>query len=459
MFGSIVLFFALGFWVGCQGSNASQSDIDTETEEVRVNDQDFQREEPSITENFSLAYTYRERVSRDNARVKIMRRKSPLGEDEMITMIERGTPSCEFGCLVSPDLRFIAVFSKSPANPFSSTLDLFHVENTGNLAKTEFSADDVVFARFGASALFYSKAAPCRGLGLTNCFEVYRFSLETWQEAMITVLPPISEEMNLFSKGDFVVGEDGDSLLFPLQAGSGIAFVVWDGKNISSIGPLCKDNCSFALSQSGFETPIMLSSDKRTIVFSGVYNDKELRLYKTAKDTSDFSYRLFLKVPYNYAQNACENRESWQFTEIWGPIRSSKDNKDVFFIGAHWCRENQIKSWTNIYKIPLKAIEGGTVVHEIELINITKNPQGDTASATSITTYDLSPEGRYIGFIGTPIIGSDGNLLPSTQGGRHHNDREIFIISADGLQAPLQITNDVAWMAQWLVLRKPESPL
>jgi WD40 repeat protein len=442
--------------VGCQGSGVLSRDIVSETTETLDSGDVFERAETSITEDFSIAYTYRERAFQDIARVKVIKRDSPLGEDKVIATLGEGTPSCEFGCVVSPDLRFVAVMSKDARDPLNTTLSLYSVEDAGKIVKTDFSAGKVAFARFSATSLFFTRSVPCSGLGATNCFEVYRLNPDTLEQNMITVLPPVSEGISLLSKGDFVVGEDGESLVFPLQAGSGIAFLVWDGKGISPLlGPLCSSDCTFLLSQSGFETPLMLSSDRRTIVFSGVYNDKELRLYKADLGTFVFSYRLFLKVPYNYAQNACENRAQWQFTEIWGPILFSKDNKDVFFIGAHSCKDNQIKLWTNIYKMPLSAIEGGAMVREEEILNITKNPQGYTASATSITTFDVSPEGGYIGFIGTPIIGSDGALLPTVQGGRHEKDREVFVISTDGLHAPLQLTNDVGWMAQWLVLGKP----
>ncbi len=426
-----------------------------------------------VTEDFRVVYAYAGRPGtavsgRFEFRVADPRDADPTNDAVLLAAGAQEVPDCTTGCFPDRGLRYVAAAVGGSGEGYG--LQVYDLGSAGGPAPVGPTLSGVAHAEWAGSVLYYSQkvACPTGTAATTRCFDMFRLDpADPGTTQRLTQMPPVEEEglTTAFQyNGFFRVGEDEKTLIFFVP--TNVSVTVWvyrEGVRRKVLGPLCaaKDpygNCIAAAGGSSLyreDNPVALSPDGQTLVFPLLEENRELRLYRHDIGDPEPRFSTLLSVPSDYLKNACYNREPWQFTEVRGPIRFSRDGREVLFIGAATCDDNQVKPWTNILRLEVAKIGAGTPLAEADFRKVTDNPPGYFARAVAISDYDLSPSGEYVVLVGTPTVDMDGRPLPTQPSGRHERDSEVHVTRTDGKAGLLQITNDVTWTAQ-SVLAIPE---
>lgn len=419
-----------------------------------------------VTEDFRVVYAYAGRPGTEVAgrfefRVADPRDTDSTNDAVLLAAGPGGSLDCSAGCFVDRGLRWVAVATAASGD--GPTLQVVDLDAPGGPAPVGPAIPGVAHAEWAGAVLYYSQKVPCPTgtAAVTRCFDVFRSDpAEPGASQRLTRMPPVEEEglTTAFQyNGFFRVGEDEETLIFFVP--TNVSVTVWihrDGLLRKVLGPLCaaKDpygNCIASPGGSSMfreDNPVALSPDGRMLVFPLLEENRELRLYRHVLGDPEPRSSTLLSVPSDYLTNACYNREPWQFTEVRGPIRFSRDGREVLFIGASTCEDNLVKPWTNLLRLEVARIGSGTPIGEADFRKVTDNPQGYTARAIAISDYDLSPSGEYVVLAGTPTVDMEGKPLPAQPNGRHERDSEVHATRFDGGAVPAQITNDVMWRAE-----------
>ena len=420
-----------------------------------------------VTEDFRAVYAYEGRpglavAGRTEFRIADPRDTDPTNDQVLFSASPDSTPSCEGGCWLDRSRRWLAAATTGQ----EAAVQVYELSQDGSATAVGEPIPDVVHAQWTDGLLYLSQGTPCPAgvLPTTRCFDILKFDPQHPASLkQMTRMPPVegSSPTAVYQyNGYFSIGEDLDrTLLFFVP--THVSLSVWvyrSGVVRQVLGPLCaaKDPYGNCIPPSGGsamyreDTPAALSADGRTLVFALVEENRELRFYRLdlGAGSAEPAFSTVLTVPDNYLLNACYNRAPWQFTEVRGPIRFTRDQTEVLFIGAATCDENTVKPWTNILRLSVAKIGAGKPLQEGDYRKVTDNPQGYTAQAIAISGYDLSPSGEYVVFTGTPTLDEDGNPLPTVPSGRHERDSEVHVARLDGQGFPRQLTNNVEWRAQ-----------
>lgn len=417
-----------------------------------------------VTEDFRIVYAYTGRTLENSGRVEFRLadpRYSDTADHALLLATSSGAiPDCSFGCFMDRGLRYLAVATVGSGKGHG--LQVYDLGAPDGPSPVGPFVTDVAHMTWAESVLYYSRnvVCPTGTAAVTQCFDVFRFDPKNPEVAQrLTQMPPVEEEglTTAFQYGGFFrVGEDGKTLIFFVP--TNVSVTVWiyrDGLRRKVLGPLCaaKDPYGQCIQSPGGTSmfrehnPVALSQDGRTLVFPLLEENRELKLYRYEIGDPEARFSTLLSVPSDYLKNACYNRLPWQITEVRGPLRFSPLGDEVLFIGAHTCKPNQVKPWTNILRLDVAKIGVGAPLSEADFEKVTDNPQGYTARAIAISDFDLSPSGEYVVFSGTPTVDMEGNPLPSQPDGRHERDSEVHVTRYDGGVLPVQVTNDVMWRA------------
>lgn len=422
-----------------------------------------------VTEDFRVVYAYAGRPGtevsgRFEFRVADPKDPDPANDAILLAAGAQEVPDCTTGCFLDRSLRTVAAATAGSGEGYG--LQVYDIGSAGGPAPVGPAIPGVAHAEWAGSVLYYSRKVQCPTgtAAVTRCFDVFRFDpADPGASQRLTQMPPVEEEglATAFQyNGFFRVGDDGETLIFFIP--TNVSVTLWvhrDGVRRKVLGPLCaaKDPYGNCIAPSGGssmyreDNPIALSPDGKTLVFPLLEENRELRLYRHEIGDPDARFSTLLSVPSDYLKNACYNRQPWQVTEVRGPIRFSRDGREVLFIGASTCDDNQVKPWTNILRLDVARIGSGTPLGEADFRKVTDNPQGYTARAIAISDYDLSPSGEYVVLAGTPTVDMEGKPLPAQPSGRHERDSEVHVTRTDGTAVPLQITNDVTWRAESVI--------
>lgn len=418
----------------------------------------------TVTEHFKVLYGYRGRPFTSAQGLYEFRLADSLDNDPKndVVLLQMGGPSgptCEGGCFFDKGLRYLAVISGVEGSGY--TLKVYEVEAPGTLKALplpEFK--DAYYPKWRDGILYFVQKVPCQVLG--GCYDVIRLDPEGANFERLTTVPnpqDITAAEKFQYSGTFTVGEDGKTLLFAIPTNLSLSIYVFkDGSLKRRVGPLCsiKDsygNCSPAGEAASTFTdtiPMALDPTGKTLVFAYLEDNRDLRLCRHEEGLEEPRCSTLLHVASNYRLNACYNKEDWQFTEVLGPMRFGPGLDEVLFIGASMCKPNQIKPWTNIYRLEVSKIGGGRPLERSDFFMVTNNPQGDTPRAIAISFYDLSPKGEYVVITGTPLLATDGSPI-GEKDQRHINGSEVFIARYDGEGLPVQVTNSLEWLAEGAV--------
>ncbi len=418
-----------------------------------------------VAEDFRVVYAYAGRPATEVAgrfefRLADPRDSDPANDEVLLATSAGETLDCSMGCFLDRGLRFLAVARGVSEGGYA--VQVYGLDGTNEPTPVGEPIPGVARAVWAGSVLFYSQkvACPTGTAQTTRCFEVYRYDpTDPSNPRRLTQMPPVEEEglKTAFQyNGYFTVGEDNKTLIFFVPTYESLSVWVYrEGRRVKVLGPICaaRDPYGNCIAPTGGgamyreDNPVALSADGRTLVFPLLEENRELRLYRHEIGDPEPRFSTLLSVPSDYLKNACYNREPWQFTEVRGPLRFSRDGREVLFIGASSC-EDERKPWTNVLAVEVAKIGGGAPLREQDFRKVTDNPQTYTARAIAISDFDVSPSGEYVVLVGTPTVDMEGRPLPAQPGGRHERDSEVHVTRADGSTLPVQITNDVTWRAE-----------
>lgn len=413
-----------------------------------------------VTEDFRAVYAYRGRLATGAAQKFEFRVADPRDtdpqNDEVLFASGVGGVDCTKGCFLDKGLGFLAAVK-------DDSIQVYDIRNPNVPEAVGPQISGVATVFWAEEVLYFSQHTQCpQGTSpVTKCFDIFSFEVKSGQgPKRLTTMPPVEEEglgTRFQYNGTFSIGEDNKTLIFFVPTYESLSIWIYrSGNRHKIIGPICqaKDAAGNCIEASGSgalyreDNPVGLSRDGMTLVFPLIEDNRQLRLYRYRLGDKEPLFSVLLEVPTDYLKNACYNKEDWQFTEVRGPIRFSQDGTHVYFIGASTCGDNMYKPWTDILALEVSKIGSGKRLTEADFHRVTKNPQGYTAAAIAIFDYDFSPSKAYVLLVGTPTIDMEGNPLPTVKDGRHQRDREIYVTKADGSAKPVQLTNDVEWLAE-----------
>ncbi len=386
-----------------------------------------------------------------------------LEEDAEGNPTKYGPCSCNFGCVVDRALKWIAISLKKPsATGFTFQIGRFDTQLHVAMVKGVFLKDIVDF-KFAGNYLYYTKQFACDG---AHCqYMIYRVQLEpVGQTEELFVFPPDSDPdwpKHSNYKGHFKVSADGQMLVLLGTTIRSVRYYLWKAGNLHELDYVCNQvvngECIGAGSEYNDTDPVAISPDNsRVAAFTVAERDLRLRLYDTS--TLQQKYLNLFTVPTGtYMAEICKMLPDidWGFQKVVGDPHFSPDGSSLYFITYSACNliSADSKPHTNLVMMGLSAVGDGTAFEQSDFINITKNPKSDGPENIVIEDFDISPSGKTLQFVGSPMFNFQGDpadpflepLTPDSE--RARKDREIWLIGAGG-QGRTQLTNDKKYEAK-----------
>ena len=366
-----------------------------------------------------------------------------------------GGLTCNYGCVLSDDLKYIAISKEAPSakgftyvlGTLNDKLEVF-VGKFGELT-------DVADLHFAGSRLYYSKARNC--FDTSKCqYEIrVRYMDGSAEEKMLTVMAPDNDPDVLDTTphttytGRFQVSEDGDTLVFLTTTIRSVKVWAWRAGTLHKLDYICEhpldnDTCVGTGSQYHDNDEVGISPDGKTVVLFTIV-DRSLRVRKYVIGGSDapvFTDLVSVPAGGTYLQDICFNLPSWQHAEVRSRPTFSADGKRVFYLGVSNCTGAKEKPWTDLMSIPVDKI--GKPIAEADYINYTKNPRESTAANLWIRSFKASPGKKFFVFGASPTFGTSGDPLPDTDK-RQLSDTEVYVMPIQPGAKPVQITNETAY--------------
>lgn len=420
-----------------------------------------------VTEDFRVVYGYQGRIPgpSGNTHLHDLFVMDPRGIAKQVsltkTLANTGL-NCNLGCFVDAKLKALAVVTEQDG-PGTYKVRIARLDKDLSPYFGDFpDITQVRYLRFGKDSLYWSSPqleCQSRTNPPSNCFSINKIAIENPSliERLFSFPPPDALAGSQF-QGSFVIGEDGESLVLLNPTNVSQTLYVWSDGRLTRVGlPICAapdptgrlDRCGTSGTSSQFtdKDPVGLSADRRHLIYALIEGDQELRLYHDDLVFGTRTYSVLLTVPNGYTANACYNMLDWQYKAVLPPIRFTSDGKEVILLGYSDCGQNRDKPWTNLVRIAIDRIGTGKKLTENDLFKITDNPKGAIAACISITSFDLSPSGEYVVFLGTPTLESDGKTPIKDTDVRGRTSAEVYVTRTDGTALPVQLTNSLEFKA------------
>lgn len=457
---------------GSSGPDATDNAAGTDAVAETTTNADTPPEAVIVSEDFRAVYWYKGRTTGSNGnegkgllRMLDPRDKDPTNDETLSDGLTALGMDCNLGCYVDSNLKWLAV-ARGAGDQGNFTLSLLAIGAGRTLSSLGVAdVEGVTHLEFLGDQVYFSKQLEtcASSTDLTvRCYDIYRVNLNSpAAPEQVLTFPPDDALTGSSYQGNFRAGEDQQTLLFVLPFHASKRIYTFKDQTLKAVGAdLCTGhdtdgNCTGGSSGSVYQDadPVALSKDGRTLVFTALEDNQELRLFVHDMETDTRRYSVILKVPSNYLLNACYNRATWQYTTILPPIRFTANGGDVILLGSAECDANKDKAWTNIFRLPLLRIGSGDVLTEADYLMVTSNPTGKTSACVTISTFDLSPTGDNVVFLGTPRLQEDGSPIPDASP-RHFTDSEVYVTRTDGSAIPVQVTNSTSWKASALTAVK-----
>jgi hypothetical protein len=417
---------------------------------------------PAETGAFRILYSNRGRLP-DNASENELWLMDSDGSDELAITdlggLEALDPplSCNYGCIVSPDLKWIAVVAGPPsATGFELKLGKFDPNMKVSLLKGG-AIKGVVDFKFAGDRMFYSKQKSCTG---ASC--EYEFSLVELAENVNLPLPfltfPQGEELaDSTYKGHFRVSADAKHMVMLKTTIRSVGVWLWkDGTGLVELDYLCKfgtkGNCSGTGSEYTDVDPVAIDPTGRYIVFFSFADRWQRAHVYDTQNPGNIQTSIIAAVSSGaYIEKACDAGvlADWQWQRVIGEASFTPDGSEVIFLGENACPvggQQPQKTRTNIYRLKLATLLSGKTLGESDIFNVTNHPFGDVTANRRPNAFALSPDGATVVFTGTPSYDQSGALIADGTA-RQRNDREVYRIRLDGSNAQ-QLTNDLPFSAE-----------
>lgn len=378
-----------------------------------------------------------------------------LEEDAEGNPTKTGPCSCQFGCVVDRNLKYVAVSLKNPtATGFTFQLGAFNTSLNVAMVKGVI-LENVIDIKFAGNYMYYSKQALCQGLSCQ--YMISRVPLSpTGPSEDLFVFPPDDDPdwpSQSTYKGHFRVSADGSTLVMLGTTIRSLRVYMWQAGVLQELDYICNQmvggSCIGAGSEYSDTDPVAISPDNSKIAaFTVAEADLKIRVYDTATKTQ--KYQTLFTVPSGtYLANICGvlNNDPWRFKMVIGQPVFSLDGNSIYFIGSNDCGvlSGQGKPLTNIYRMDLGVVGDGSTFEQEDLENITNNPKGDVTANLWIDGFDLSPSGKSIVFTASPMYGNGELLADGSE--RARKDREVWVMGANGA-AKTQVTDVNKYMAR-----------
>lgn len=366
--------------------------------------------------------------------------------------------SCNYGCVVSPDLKWIVVVTGPPDdNGFQMKLGKFGPDMKVALLKGG-DLDDIVDFHFAGDRMFYSKKKSCTGPSCTYEVSVVELAENVNLPLPFLSFPPDNELQDSTYKGHFDVSADGKNVVLLNTTIRSVSVYLWrDGTGLIELDYLCKyggdkANCEGTGSEYTDNDPVAIDATGRYIAFF-TFADRwqRIRLYDT-QNPSQIKSSIVDSVPSGpWIEHACDPGiiEDWQWQKVVGDPAFTPDGEELVFLATNECPENGAqpkKPQANIFRVKVATVLSEKTLTQDDVFNVTKHPKGDVTANRRPTAFALSPDGATIVFTGTPMYDQSGTLIPDGSA-RQRNDREVFRIRRSGTNA-LQLTNDLSFSAE-----------
>ena len=374
--------------------------------------------------------------------------------------------SCNYGCVVSPDLVWLGVVTAPPsAKGFSFKIGKFNEALEVKLLKGAELKDKVDF-KFAGTRLYYSQEATCSG---ASCqYDVFMIDLaeNVNQPVKILTFPPGYDLEGSTYKGHFKVSPDGSRLVLLNTTIRSVGIYMWrEGQGLVELDFICKfgskGNCSGTGSEYSDKDPVAISPDGRWIVFF-TFSERwqRIRLYD-ADAPQQITLTVVASVPVgSYVEHACDpaNLADWQWRRVILDPVFTPDGQEIVFATLTDCPiKDEVacparrvcppkKPRTNLRRVRLATLQAGGALEEADVFDVTGNPFGDVTDNRQVTGYALSPDGATIVFTATPTYDQSERFLKDGSS-RQRNDREVYRVRLDGT-ALEQLTNDLSWSAE-----------
>lgn len=371
--------------------------------------------------------------------------ESQAGFEFSASSFKAAGASCEFGCLISPDMKYVAVAT----GPASATGYEYQIGSLNKSLQVFFKfgkIKDVVDIHFAGGDLFYSTRTGCLN-GNTVCqYAIHKRFLVTASpsgEADIVLIPKMAPDgdgditKDTTYGGHFQVSEDGQTLVMLTTTIRSVKVYAWRGGNLSKLDYICEHpvtgtntECVGTGSQYRDTDKVAISPDGKTVVLFTIV-DRFMRAHRyTIGSEGPVSFSNLVEVPSgNYLQQACKTIQShpWQHVEVRGTPYFSADGKTIFHLGYSHCSDLPTdKDFTDIMALPLDRIGGP--VGPNDWVSVTHNPRDKSTKNRKIFSFSMTP-GRQVFLISaTATTDQNGDPLPDTSS-RQLKDSELYTLT------------------------------
>lgn len=425
---------------------------------------------PAETDNWRVMFNYRGRLPTNKSENDLWL-MDPLGEEAAsvtsLWKLENTDPpvSCNYGCVVSPNLDYIAVVTGPPTTDgFTFMIGRFNSQLEVQLFKGV-TWSGIIDFKFADNKLYYTKKAQC--IGPSCQYDFYRIDLPYINDDVKILTYPTEGELEQSTyTGHFKVSPNGERLVMLNTTIRSVTVNMWrEGLGLFELDFICKfgtkGNCSGTGSEYSDLDPVAISNDGRWVVFFTFSEQwQRLRLYDTDSPGTAILNIAASVASGSYIEGICDPGAllDWQWERAIGDPQFSPDDEEIFFVtttacplkGEGGCAEDEYcppkKARTNLRRIALDTLLKGQSLSEDDIFNVTQQPVGDITENKLITSFDMAGDGATLLFTATPRLDQSGKLIGDGTA-RQRNDREVYRIKLDGTNLQ-QLTNDLSYQAE-----------
>ena len=379
-----------------------------------------------------------------------------------------GGLSCNYGCLFSQDLKYIAIAKSTPGTDgftfvlgtMNDQLQVF-VGKFGELSK-------VAHLQFAKGYLFYSTQSGCLGTGKCQ-YDIHRRGMDATtdlQDVVITRMAPDDDPdvtgSDTTFNGYFQVSDDASTVVFLTTTIRSVKVYTWRDGNVAKHDLICEnqlpgsETCVGTGSQYHDNDPVAVSQDGKTLVlFTIIDRYLRARLYHVgSEEATSFSNLMEVPAGGQYLQAACKAIQPWQHAEVKGQPMFSADGKLLYYLGYSNCGTPSDKAWTDLMALPVTKI--GSKIAQGDLLNLTNNPRDNSTKNKRIYDFSMSPQRQVFVLSASATFQQDGTPIPNGSA-RAMQDSEVYTLVV-GDSAMVPVTNELLYAADSPHAALPVSP-
>jgi len=488
----------LTLWLlaGCGGDDGAQLEVDgtpdtgpvgdivIQKPDVPVEDPDTRPAVP-FPEDFVVSFVYRGIVPNENTDKSDLYIVDSKGRNPKATNVEMplavttfaidpdacqlimekkpdGSPlatapcSCNLGCVVDDTLTWIAVTVEKPTQTgFAFQVGKFNADLEVQMVKGAFF-ENIVDTAFAGGFLYFSQVKYCSDTGCQ--FLVYRYDLDNIPAPQSIFLLPPDDDPDLkdgqaITDGHFTASGDGKTLAFVSPTIRSTRVYVWRKNTLKELDYICpgglqNGKCTGSGSEFSDTDPLALTYDGKQLAgFTKTKNGLQYYLYDT--DTGETaSIKLMDTTGKDFKLESCQQigSDQWKFNTVKAP-QFTEDGASIYFVASSNC-DPALRPFTDILRIDT-VLANSTKFKLTSIHNVTNNPRTNENDNTIIETFDQSPKGGNLAFIGSPFYGADKEEPLPEASANAKKSRELWVISTDGKNRR-QITYNSKYSAIWL---------